>query len=449
MPAIVNNELSEREREIMRLVATGASNKEIGQKLSISANTVKVHLRNIFAKVGVTTRTEAALYAVRMGIVVSAAASQEEETPASLLPVPGEAEVIPAAIKIEEPALPEKRTRKRVLLVLSAAIFVILLGLAGFLARRSWINVAEAGQPSATPYSRWKEHTAMPTALQGLAAAAYEEMIYAIGGETNQGVVGLVERYDPASDRWKQLSPKPIPVADASTAVIGGVLYVPGGRLASGKPTNALEAYDAARDRWEKRAYLPVALSGYALASFEGRLFLFGGWDGKRYLDTVYEYDPSRDSWTVRTPMPTARAFAGAALSAGKIFVIGGYDGMHALAANEIYVPDRDNGQDNPWSQGKPLPFGRYAMGMTSVADIIHLLGGEGDPGAQLPPLEYFSHKDEWQAFESPLAQPWSRFSLVSLGTQLYLIGGRSGDRPISRNLSYQAIFTVLFPEIQ
>ncbi len=88
-------------------------------------------------------------------------------------------------------------------------------------------------------------------------------------------------------------------------------------------------------------------------------------------------------------------------------------------------------------------------MGMTSVADIIHLLGGEGDPGAQLPPLEYFSHKDEWQAFESPLAQPWSRFSLVSLGTQLYLIGGRSGDRPISRNLSYQAIFTVLFPEIQ
>ncbi|MFV2045537.1 MAG: response regulator transcription factor, partial [Anaerolineales bacterium] len=64
-----NGELTEREREVLELVAGGATNKEIASKLYISPNTVKVHLRNIFAKAGVGSRTEATLFAIRSGLV--------------------------------------------------------------------------------------------------------------------------------------------------------------------------------------------------------------------------------------------------------------------------------------------------------------------------------------------------------------------------------------------
>ena len=64
-----NKELSEREREILSLVAGGASNKEIAESLVISINTVKVHLRNIYSKLDISSRSEATLYAVSEGLI--------------------------------------------------------------------------------------------------------------------------------------------------------------------------------------------------------------------------------------------------------------------------------------------------------------------------------------------------------------------------------------------
>src|SRR5579859_6048005 len=76
-------QLSEREHEILRLVATGASNKQIAQQLVISPNTVKVHLRNIFSKIGAASRTEAALYAMREGLVqIAVVETGDRATPA-------------------------------------------------------------------------------------------------------------------------------------------------------------------------------------------------------------------------------------------------------------------------------------------------------------------------------------------------------------------------------
>jgi DNA-binding NarL/FixJ family response regulator len=61
--------LSAREVEVLRLLAAGTSNREIAAALVLSLNTVYRHVSNIFAKTGAANRTEAALYALRHGLV--------------------------------------------------------------------------------------------------------------------------------------------------------------------------------------------------------------------------------------------------------------------------------------------------------------------------------------------------------------------------------------------
>jgi len=61
--------LTERETEVLRLLAQGRSNKEIAAALTIGEKTVKTHVSNILSKLNVPSRTQAALYAVRIGLV--------------------------------------------------------------------------------------------------------------------------------------------------------------------------------------------------------------------------------------------------------------------------------------------------------------------------------------------------------------------------------------------
>jgi NarL family two-component system response regulator LiaR len=61
--------LTEREMEVLRELASGKSNKEIAAALVIAEKTVRTHVSNILAKLGVASRTQAALHAVRSGLV--------------------------------------------------------------------------------------------------------------------------------------------------------------------------------------------------------------------------------------------------------------------------------------------------------------------------------------------------------------------------------------------
>lgn len=67
-PQMARDELSMRESEIIRLIAGGLSNKEIGSQLVLSEKTIKNHITRIFSKIQVSARTQAAIYAIRNGI---------------------------------------------------------------------------------------------------------------------------------------------------------------------------------------------------------------------------------------------------------------------------------------------------------------------------------------------------------------------------------------------
>ncbi len=450
-----NTELSEREIEILRLVATGASNKEIALQLTISPNTVKVHLRNVFAKIGAASRTEATLMAIRMGLVAPEAAqlSQEPE-PTSLIPAGLTAEPVILS------AVPARRLQTRRGLWLALA----LLGLAA-LAITGGLALTRTGPftplPSPTPIlptaaptleiKRWLEVSSLPGGRGGMASAVYEGAIYIFGGQTSQGTTAATLRYRPSPGGWETLADKPTPVSDIQAVLIGDLIYVPGGKDRTGKPVSQLEVYSPRLNRWETLAPIPAALSGYSLAASEGRLYLFGGWDGSAYSAAVYSYDPAGNTWQARAALPSPRGLTAAALVENKIYVIGGTDGKEALRSVLVYFPQRDQPGDHPWDERAPLSEGRYGMGSASLANVIYLVGGINDskkPG-ELPPVQYQTLTDRWSTFDRPGVAVGDQPAVLALDTRLHILGGIGSNGPDVRHLTYQAIYTIVLPTIQ
>lgn len=440
-----NNELSEREIEILSLVASGRSNKEIARKLYISPNTVKVHLRNIFAKIEVSSRTEATLYAVRAGLVegVAEVGSNREELPGATA-----TQAKPASLAWGADAA--QAWRRRPWLLATPIVVLVLLGVG--LTR--WLFSPTNPSPasiSAPGNTEWEVRADLPVARFGHSAAVYENQIIVIGGETTEGIIGTTDVYNPETDRWSTLSEKPTAVADIQAAVLGGKIYVPGGRTVSGESTNVLEIFDPQKNVWEQGAPLPVAVSAYALTAFEGQLYLFGGWDGSAYYDMVLTFDPNLEKWDEIATLPGPRAFANAVAVNDKIFVLGGFNGLQALDANLIFRPDRAQGDETPWEQAAPLPAGLYGMGAVYVGNSIYVLGGVQNPEPSTTQWIFQPDSNEWIIQnEGPeeIVFHWSRNAIAIVGAKVHAFGGILNGSPTAQNLAFQAFYTVPLPVI-
>jgi DNA-binding CsgD family transcriptional regulator len=464
-------QLSDREAEILRLVATGATNQQIADSLDISINTVKVHLRNIFGKIGASSRTEATLFAMRQGIAEvetiprqepqlaqpepaqGAFASAITAAPVELLgvelPASGQASNVPAVSATAadaSPAAPQPRRRPAWALSLGAVLVLALLGLLAYFALGgpalpgSQPTAATGGQLAPQP-ERWKSHAALGQPRTGFALASYDGRLYAMAGADASGPLDTVERFDPQNNIWVPLSNKPIAVGQVQAVTVGGRIYVPGGELADGSVSTVFEVYDPRGERWEQLAPLPEPRSRYALASVEGRLYLFGGWDGQAYRDEVFAYDPASDSWETRTPMPTARRDAGAAVIENRIYVVGGQNNAGALRVSERYDPAADPG-GQPWDGAVPLPNAVAAPAVVGITNLLIVFDPEGQAA-----LLFQLSNDSWTALALPEdVVVSSRAS--ALTTNLFVFGAASDASLLASLHEYQVLYNSFLPAI-
>jgi DNA-binding CsgD family transcriptional regulator len=440
--------LSDRELEIIGLVAEGLSNREIARELYISPNTVKVHLRNIFGKMQVSSRTEATMVALRMGWVQieqgdaatdQAGAADREETATgtdeTALPAPPVAAPLPRW--------------KEIYLIAS----VVLVGLGLWLI---WPRTAEPAQPfsdrRSTPAaswapgqaSRWQSLAQIPSPRSRLAATAYAGRIYAIGGETADGVSDAVAIYLTASDEWTRGPSMPIAVANISAVVADGMLYVPGGSRADGQMSDRLQVLDTASGTWFDGSPLPSGLCAYALAEQGGQIYLFGGWDGSVYLTRALRYDPAGGAWEMLPDMPTPRAFAAVGAIGGRIYVVGGYNGTEELDVCEAYDPETAS-----WASCPPMHAPRGGIGAAVIGDTLYVIGGGWD--SYLVENEHFTPdgsdptQGTWQTFPSPRLQEWRNLGVASSEMMLYATGGWDGAY-LGATQAYRAVYRLYLP---
>ena len=445
-------QLSERELQILRLVATGLSNKEIAAQLVLSPNTVKVHLRNIFGKIGVQSRTEATMVAVRQGWVsvpADARAGPEVEKLEAEAETELAAEVKPSTprSRVVEPPLPWPQ---RIALVMALALVISGLGItwpraemAGGAARSEFSDLPGANVQALTTDgdSRWQPGAQMPTPRGRLALATWQTRLYAIGGFTPGGVTGVVEVYDVLKKAWSFGAGKPTPVANIAAAVLNDKMIVPGGSTSNGTPTSVVEVYDPATDAWSSGTPLPAPLSAYALAVYDGQVYVFGGNTSRGYVGQVLAYDPAADRWTSRSPMPTPRGFAAAATLDKAIYVVGGYDGRREFAICERYWPERD-----AWGTCAPLTVGRGGLGLASLVGRLYAVGG-GWSGYLAFGERYDPAANVWSPVETPLAGEWRNLAVTTYGTDVYAVGGWNGQAYSAVLEKYNPFpFQIFFP---
>ncbi len=456
------NPLSEREMEVARLLATGASNSEIAHSLIISPHTVKVHLRNIFDKLQVNSRTEASMMLVQRGwlavpgveiaTVTQPVLPVAESTTTSVPIVPADPQPLPL--------LPYRLPLwQRLYLIMAALLALVALLFPTF--RRpvtaSPNLLSDAGQPGMRPVEvqalpLWQSLIELPEPRSRHAQVYFNDQVYVFGGETTGGkLLDRVDVFDLRQRVWQPGIALPVAVSNSSATVVSNTIYLAGGTTLLTDTNQVaimheLWQWQPGKRQWELLIELPTPLAGAGLLGDGQSLYLIGGWDGQQMHDevwrlTVQSPPAAPPVWQLLTRLETACAFAGVALHAGHIYVMGGSDGQHSLDLN--YAFDLTT---NQWQTLPPMPSPRSGFSLVSDGRTLLALGGDGD--VQMPVHDKFDTTlGEWTNSPLPVQGRWNHPAAVGINGWVYITGGWSGDY-LSHAFEYQSSYRLMLPVI-
>lgn len=445
--------LSETEDQILRHVATGATNREIARDRGITEATVKKHLTNINAKLGTSNRTEATHRALELGLVTVARSDGVKDA----------SDPSDVTRRLAEELERHRRSARISRRALVALIIVVVMAGGGY-AVASFAD----GPPKATPVPPagaadvfWVPNKPLPGPRTGLALVTVAGETFAIAGDDGSGPVATTLRYpDRFAVDWTVRRAKPTAVRDVQAVALRGQILVPGGCAADGNAVATVEAYDPALDRWSTLPDLPQPLCAYGLAELDGQVYLFGGRAGEDVAtasDVVLSYGAGDATWTVidqRLPDRRSDLVAVAVDGDEAIHILGGRDvDGGAERSHWIFSPYEANASrrwDTTSAPELPDPRAGHSavIGAAPTARIFVAGGGWRErPEPAVIELELVGEPVWRPAGDVRGRTPWrgAALTLRERG-ELLLVGGQADALVLAQTFSLPLMTRIFVP---
>ncbi len=426
--------LTERELEVVRLLSTGAGNKEIAAQLYLSPNTVKVHLRNIFTKLEAQSRVEVTMIAVRNGWVVPAAepaaepaagpaagpaaqaAGEQATAPANGKPADTASQSAPATTPVETTDLPR----------------------------------AVAHAPSGASVI-----DAEPLAAANVARAITDEQPPHPADSPSEAPASVTAPANPAGERAIPRAVAPVPVAPnpqplpplplwRRALIVATLLLIAAGSLASlpalgsnARPdadgTDLVDNNTLTGDllapgeatRWYLRGALPAARARSAAAAVGGLIYLIGGETNQTASGDVLVFDPRNNTWApLDAPKPTP-AWNAPAVAVGALIYVAGGTTANGVATNRLEALDTTA---NVWRSLRPLPAPMTGHSMAALGGKLYVFGDKSSNPGTVDSFAYDIAGDTWHPI-APMPTPRSLTGAAAFDDRIYVIGGYDEGR--------------------
>ncbi|KAK5870290.1 hypothetical protein PBY51_024942 [Eleginops maclovinus] len=172
-----------------------------------------------------------------------------------------------------------------------------------------WVRMFDCGS------QRWVEGPALQKSRHSHSSAGLDSVLYVLGGSTDEGLLGDVERLVLGSEEWEEVSPMVRAVERAASAAMDSCIYVACGLDENGEVYAGVQRYRVKEDQWDVVSYSPFPRYDLVATELNGALYLFGG--------QALRFDVETDEWTVQDEECLDRKFfCGCTTVSGQIYLL-------------------------------------------------------------------------------------------------------------------------------